>query len=231
MALASLALATLAFVATHLALSHPLRMRVVQNVGDEGFLLIYSAVAIVTFGWMVLAYRSVDNSLPLWIAPDWAWPAGAGVMLAACILLVGSLVRNPAFPRPGAKRAAGATRQASGVFAVTRHPMNWAFILWALVHLSLWGSPRNVIVAAGILILAALGSVGQDHKKLNVVGEPWRTWMARTSFVPFGALLSGRAKWRGLASAWPAVLAGTALWLAITWFHAPEVSPVAALLR
>jgi uncharacterized membrane protein len=230
-ALASLALATLAFVGTHLALSHPYRIRVVQNVGDEGFLLIYSGVAIVTLGWMILAYLTVDNSLPLWIAPHWAWPVGAGAMLVATILLVGSFVRNPAFPQPGAKRRAAPSRQATGVFAVTRHPMNWAFILWALVHLSLWGSPRNVIVAVGILVLAVLGSLGQDHKKLNVVGEPWRAWMGRTSFVPFAALLSGRAKWSGLASAWPALLAGLAIWLAVTWFHAPEVSPIAQLMR
>jgi hypothetical protein len=43
--------------------------------------------------------------------------------------------------------------------------MNWAFILWALVHLSLWWSPRNIIVAVGILILAVAGSIGQDAKK------------------------------------------------------------------
>ena len=219
-ALVSLALATLAFVGTHLALSHPLRTRLVQNIGDQWFLLLYSAVAFVTLGWMILSYRAVRNSFPVWVAPDWAWPVAAGVMLLACILLVGSFFNNPAFPHPGAKPRAA--RPATGVFAVTRHPMNTAFILWALVHIALWGSPRNLIVAAGILVLSWLGSIGQDHKKLNVVGEPWRAWMGRTSFVPFAALLSGRAKWSGLKEAWPALLIGLALWLAITWFHAPE---------
>jgi uncharacterized membrane protein len=95
----------------------------------------------------------------------------------------------------------------------------------------LWGSPRNLIVAGGILVLALVGSIGQDGKKLDVVGEPWRQWMARTSFVPFAALLAGRAKWRGLAEAWPAVLLGALLWLAITWVHAPEASPIVALTR
>lgn len=225
----SLALATLAFVGTHLALSHPLRVRLVQNVGEQWFAAFYSAVAAATLLWMILAYGAVRNSFPLWVAPDWAWPAAAGVMLLACILLVGSFFRNPAFPRPGADRMA--TRPASGVFAVTRHPMNMAFAIWALVHLALWGSPRNLIVAGGILLLALLGSIGQDHKKLNVVGEPWRAWMARTSFVPFAALLAGRAKWRGLSEAWPALLLGLLLWLAVTWYHAPEVSPVVALTR
>lgn len=228
-ALVSLALATLAFVGTHLALSHPLRTRLVQNLGDQWFAILYSAVAFVTLGWMILSYRAADDGYFLWLAPDWARPVAGGVMLLACILLVGSFFRNPAFPRPGAKLKA--MRPATGVFAVTRHPMNMAFILWALVHIALWGALPNLIVAAGILILSVLGSIGQDHKKLNVVGEPWRAWMGRTSFVPFAALLSGRAQWSALREAWPALLLGLLLWLAVTWLHAPEVSPVAALTR
>ena len=225
----SLALATLAFVGLHLAMSHPLRLRLVGNLGEQWFLLLYSAVAFVTLGWMIFAYRAVRNSFPLWVAPDWAWPVASVVMLVACILLVGSFVRNPAFPHPGSKPRP--VRPVGGIFAVTRHPMNIAFILWALVHIGLWGSPRNLIVAFGIFLLALLGSIGQDRKKLDVIGEPWRLWMERTSFVPFGALLSGRAQWRGLSEAWPALVGGLLLWLAVTWFHAPEASPLALLRR
>jgi uncharacterized membrane protein len=224
----SLAVATLAFIGSHLALSHPLRVRLVQAMGEKWFALLYSGVAFATLGWMILSYRAADESWPLWVAPPWAFQAGAGLMLVACILLAGSFFRNPAFPRAGAP--AKAVRAANGVFAVTRHPMNMAFALWALVHVALWGSPRNLIVAGGILVLSVMGSVGQDHKKLNVIGEPWRQWMERTSFLPFGALLSRRAKWGALRQAWPAVLIGLLAWLAITWLHAPEVSPVAALL-
>jgi uncharacterized membrane protein len=228
-AIVSLALATLAFVGTHLAMSHPLRTRLVQALGDQWFAALYSAIAFVTLGWMILSYRAADDGYLLWLAPDWARPVAAGIMLLACILLVGSFFGNPAFPRPGARRKAA--RAATGIFAVTRHPMNMAFVLWALVHIALWGALPNLIVAGGILVLALLGSIGQDHKKLNVVGEPWRVWMERTSFVPFGALLSGRAKWSALREAWPALLLGLLLWLAATWLHAPEVSPIAALLR
>jgi uncharacterized membrane protein len=230
-ATASLALATLAFVGTHLAMSHPLRTRLVQNLGDQWFAVLYSAVAFVTLGWMILSFRAADDGYFLWLTPDWARPIAATVMLLACILLVGSFFGNPAFPNPGAKTKAMTTRAASGVFALTRHPMNMAFILWALVHIALWGAVPNLIVAGGILILAVAGSIGQDHKKLNVIGEPWRAWMGRTSFLPFGALLTGRAKWSGLREAWPALLLGLLLWLAVTWLHAPEVSPIAALTR
>jgi uncharacterized membrane protein len=228
-ATASLALATLAFVGTHLALSHPLRTRLVQNLGDQWFSVLYSAVAFITLGWMILAYRASENSYFLWVSPDWMKPVAAGVMLLACILLAGSFFRNPAFPHPGAKPKMPSA--ATGVFAVTRHPMNMAFILWAVVHIALWGALPNLIVATGILVLALVGSIGQDHKKLNVIGAPWRAWMGRTSFVPFAALLTGRAKWSALGKARPAVLIGFALWLAVTWLHAPEASPIVALTR
>ena len=227
MSLASLALATIAFVGSHLAMSHPLRLRLVQNLGEHYFLIVYSAVSFLTLGWMILAYQAVRNSLPLWVAPDWWWPIASAITLLASILLVGSFVRNPAFPHPGAERQTA--RAATGVFGITRHPMNWSIILWALVHISVWGSPRNLIVAVGMLILALVGSLGQDRKKLSVMGESWRGWMQRTSFVPFGALAAGRVKPRALAPSWTALGGGLLLWLVVTWWHAPSAS-VPALL-
>lgn len=224
----SLALATIAFVGTHLALSHPLRVRVIGQVGEAGFTLLYSIIAVATLGWMVLAYNAIDVSVPLWVAPVWWWPIASAIMLVASILLVGSFVRNPAFPHPGAAKQAA--RPASGVFAITRHPMNTSFILWALVHMSLWGAPRNLIVAGGILVLAVAGSIGQDRKKRSTLGPAWQGWEARTSFVPFGALLAGRARWNQAAPGWVALGGGLALWLVVTWLHAPDVSPIAIML-
>ena len=224
---ASLALATVAFVGTHLAMSHPLRPALVARLGARGFLGVYSLISAVTLGWMIYAWRRSKDPVQMWIAPEWHWFVAAALMLLACILLVGAFVRNPAFPHPGARDQA--IRPATGVFAITRHPMNWAFILWALVHISLWGSPRNLIVAGGIFILALAGSIGQDRKKLALLGESWRGWMDRTSFVPFGAQFSGRIPWRFAVPGWIALLGGLALWLAVTWYHAPMVSPIRAL--
>ena len=217
-----LALATIAFVGTHFLMSHPLRLGLIRNMGESGFRIAYSLVAIVTFGWMILAYPSAD-AVPMWIAPGWWWAAASAIMLLASILLVGSFVRNPAFPHPGAEKQA--SRPATGVFAITRHPMNWSFILWALVHLSVWGSPRNLIIALGILILALFGSIGQDRKKLAALGESWRGWQSRTSFVPFGAILGGKAKWRAAVPGWIALVGGLVFWLLVTGFHVPLASP------
>ncbi len=225
---ASLAVATLAFVGTHLLMSHPLRAALVRRLGERGFQLAYSLIAVATLGWMILAYGATEPSPPLWVAPQGWWYAALAIMLLASILLVGSFVRNPAFPHPGAAKQAA--RPAAGVFAITRHPMNWSFMLWALIHVFVWGSERNLIVATGIFILALVGSLGQDRKKRALLGDAWRDWEARTSFIPFGALVAGRASWRAALPSTTPLLGGLVLWLLVTWYHAPAASVVAALL-
>ncbi len=225
----SLALATLAFVGTHLLMSHPLRAGLVARLGERGFLGAYTLVSFAALGWMIVAWRADIGSVPLWIAPLWWWPIASTLMLAASVLLVGSLIRNPAFPTSGPRPAE--IPPPRGVFAITRHPMNVSFMLWALVHISLSGSARNLIVAGGIFLLALAGSIGQDRKKEMLLGAAWRDWMARTSFVPFAALLRGRAAWRNAAPHPIALVGGVALWAIVTSFHAPLVSPLGDLLR
>ena len=224
----SLALATLAFVGSHLLMSHPLRAGLVARLGAGGFLGLYALVALATLVWMILAWRGGDDLSPAWVAPLWWWPFASALMLVASILLAGSLIRNPAFPHPGAD--APAIPDPGGVFAITRHPMNMSFTIWALVHISLSGSARNLIVAGGILVLALAGSIGQDARKARLLGEPWRAWMARTSFVPFAALIEGRARWRAALPGWTAVIGGGAFWALVTSWHAPLVSPLGDLL-
>src|SRR5689334_12894399 len=104
MALALLVLATVAFVGSHFLLSHPLRLRLIGAVGEARFTLLYSVVAAATLLAMIFAYRADGEELPIWILPDPWWWAADVVMLFASILLVGSFVRNPAFPHPGARQ-------------------------------------------------------------------------------------------------------------------------------
>jgi uncharacterized membrane protein len=214
---AGLALAVTAFVGSHLALSHPLRRPLCERLGDRGFFLLYSAVAAATLAWIILAYQRSDERL--WEAPLWSWKPGSAIVALASILLVGSFVGNPAFPHPGAE--AQEMPPAKGVFAVTRHPMNWSVMLWAAVHGTLWSSPPVLVLAGGMFVLALVGSLGQDLKKASAPNSRWGEWQARTSFFPFVALFQRRASWRNLAKGWPALIGGLAFWFAITRYHAP----------
>lgn len=223
--LESLALAAASFVGTHLLLSHPLRAPLVARLGAGGFLGLYSLVAFATLGWMAhLAAQAPDTPL-FWVAPPIFWSLATLAMLLLAILLIGSLIGNPAMVDP-----TGAARfpdRARGVYAITRHPMMWSISLWAVIHAALWGSAANLIVCAAIGGLAFVGSQTQDRKKARLLGSAWLDWCARTSFWPFVALLTGRARWR---DAWPGaipVIGGTGLWLAATWAHGALGGPVA----
>ena len=96
--------AAAAFVGSHLVLSHLLRRRLVDAIGEAPFQGVYSVVALLTFAWLVVAYRKAPLTAPLWPVGDGLWAVVTVVMLIASILLMGSFIRNPAFPtggRPG----------------------------------------------------------------------------------------------------------------------------------
>ncbi|GAA4007363.1 NnrU family protein [Sphingomonas humi] len=199
-----------AFVATHLLLSHPLRQPLAKRLGAKAFQGLYSLVALATFGAMIWARKGAGAEGWLWQPPAWGWPLAAVLTWFATILLAGSFVRNPAMVTfgPGSEIVIGEPR---GVMRITRHPMMWSFALWAVSHMLVHPEPSALAVAITVLVMALVGSAGQDVKKRRHLGDAWATWVARTSFVPFG---------RGLAlPGWPAFIGGTLLFLAATWLH------------
>lgn len=218
--LAELAAASLAFVGTHFALSHPLRAPLVARIGEKGFLPLYSLVAFATLGWMVLAFRAAPPAdLPG--SGETGWIVATVLTLPALVLFLGSLRGNPAFPDPGKPKAI--ERAPTGVFAVTRHPMMWGFALWALSHIVLWWSWRTVIVAATVAFLALVGAHLQDSKKAALLGENWTEWEARTAYWP---------KWGKLFGAGPLLwLVSFAVWLLVTWAHIPSAGIPAGVWR
>lgn len=226
--MSQVALASAAFVGSHFALSHPLRAPLVRAVGEKGFMAVYSLVAFATLGWLVVAYRATPPA-PLWWAPgDLLWALGSAIMLVASILLMGSLIRNPALPHPKA-RAAADVPAARGVFAVTRHPMMWAFALWGVAHILVFPDPANVTVASAMTFLALAGAALQDAKKARLQPDFWNAWRARTSYLPFAAIADGRAKFGGFGM--HTLAGGLVVWLAATWAHIPLSGWAAGIWR
>jgi uncharacterized membrane protein len=212
-----LLLAAIAFVGTHFLLSHPLRAPLVRVMGESAFLGIYSVIAIVTVIWMVVAYRIAPATVPLWSVGDGLWAVATVIMLIASVLLAGSLVGNPAFPKPGAPNPAPGS--ARGVYAITRHPMLWSFAIWGFAHILIYPIAKTFIVTAAIIILSLVGAAFQDRKKERLQPEVWPLWKRQTSYVPFAAIVAGKARLGGFGVV--ALLGGIILWLAATWVHIP----------
>lgn len=207
-----------AFVITHIGLATPpLRDGLVARLGEGGFRIDYSLLSLALLIGAIQVYQELPEDRPLWTAGTGALHVSNLLMLVASILFVGSLTpANRALagvpPRPG-------NEGPSGVLRWTRHPMMWAFGLWAIVHGWLAGDAPTLVLALGIGTLALVGAAFQDGKKARQQGADWQTYAARTSFVPFGAILSGRqpavALWPGLVP----VAGGLLLWLLLTYLH------------
>ncbi|WP_200867021.1 NnrU family protein [Sphingobium sp. Ant17] len=220
-------IAASAFVGTHFLLSHPLRAPLVSRLGEKGFLGLYSLVAAITLIWMIVAYRAAPVTPMLWPVGDLPWALATLIMLIASILLLGSLVGNPAMPNPDGAMAVPA--EARGVFAITRHPMLWAFALWGLAHIMVYPVAANIIVSVAIILLALVGAALQDRKKEALTPEAWRQWESRTSYWPFAAILAGRARFGRFGM--HALAGGLVVWLAATWAHIPLAGWPAGIWR
>jgi uncharacterized membrane protein len=214
------------FVLTHIGMATPaVRDGLVAKLGEKGFQAVYAIVSLLLLVGAIQVYRGLEPRI-IWVAPTGAWHLATLVMLVASILFVGSVT-------PANKALAGvpaSDRPASGVLRITRHPMMWAFGLWAMVHATLSGSLPTVILAAGIGALALLGAAHQDSKKRRLMGPVWARYERETSYWPLGAQLSGKQPWSAL---WPGVvpvLGGVVLWALLTFVHpvlmkAPVVPP------
>lgn len=220
--------AAAAFVGSHFLLSHPLRRPLAGALGEKGFLGLYSLVSLATLDWVIWAYRA-SPAAPLWWEPtDAIWAVGSAIMLVASILLMGSLIRNPALPHPEA-RAAEDVPLPTGVFAVTRHPMMWSFALWGIAHILVFPDPANVIVAGAMTFLALVGAHLQDRKKAQLQPDFWPAWQRRTSYWPFAAIARGDARFGGFGM--HALAGGLVVWLLASWAHIPLAGWEAGIWR
>lgn len=148
-------------------------------------------------------------------------------MAFAAILLMGSLIGNPAMPDPDGKIAV--PTQAKGVFAITRDPMLWSFALWGAAHVIVYPVGKNIIVSVAIIILSLVGAALQDRKKERLKPQDWRRWEAMTSYWPFAAIASGRARLGGFGM--HTLAGGILVWLAATWAHIPLAGWPAGIWR
>jgi uncharacterized membrane protein len=215
MALSMLILMSVLFAATHIGMSHdPLRARLVERLGANGFQAAYTIVSLVTFGAAVSLFARNPKAGPvLWTLPGWLYPVVYVLMLMAFLLLVLSIRdRSPAMMIGGKMRA-------EGVLRVTRHPMNMALSCFALAHILANGSLGDVFFFGSLFVVGFFGSYHQDRRKAREKGEAYKAFQRETGVLPFAAIVQGKARLEAADLRIPFLVIGLLAFIAAFWLH------------
>ncbi len=214
-----IALWAVLFLASHLIISSSaVRSRLIGAVGEQPYRGIYSLIAFATLGPLIYEFARNKHAGPLL----WALRAVAPIrglawllMLTALILLVGSFIT----PNPGVIGAPKGGSEPRGLLKITRHPGLVGFSLFGIAHLLMNGRAGDVIFFGLFPALGIIGGMHQDRRKIRELGDRYREFVAKTSFVPFAALIGGRVRWAGNDMPWAAIGAGVVLTVAIVAVH------------
>lgn len=186
----SLALAATSFTLLHLLVSGTrLRDALVARLGEGPFRGLFSLASAVVLGWLIWAYGQarMPQVTPL---TDWRWLAAALMFLALLFIVLGLLTPGPT--AVGGEKRLQEEDPARGIHRVTRHPFLWGMALWSAVHLAFNSDAASLAFFGTFLVVSVAGTFSIDAKRARIFGESWRRYAARTSNLPFAAILQGR---------------------------------------
>jgi len=224
--MSSLALASLYWVLLHFIVAGPLRPALAARVRERGFQGLFSLLSAAGLAWLIVAYAHAPYA-PLWGALPGARAMALVLVLIAFLFFAYSLSGgNPTLvASPGGAQGPIAV---VGITRITRDPMLWSFALWAAAHLYANGDVASVLLFGAILVTALNGMLSIDRKRKRALGAAWDEFTARTSIIPFAAILAGRNELRlDELPLWRAAL-GLGLFLVALFAH-PHVIGVSPL--
>lgn len=182
------------FILSHAVPAMPtVRRRLIARFGNRAFLIGYSLLSIALFAWLIRELGS-SPSTPLWPVSR----PGFGVALVLMPLMLALF--GAALPAPNPLSVSVAPGpydpERPGAVAITRHPLLWGLALWGFAHVPANGDSAALLFFGGLGSFAMLGMLLIEKRKRSTLGEErWKELAAQTSFFPFVALLTGRARW------------------------------------
>ncbi len=202
------------FSSTHLVMaSDPIRARLVARLGERGFVNVFSAVAAVAFTILSVTGAVFHAQGPPGLAlagHALARPVAIGAIFLGFALIAGSLT---GYARSPMALFSNRVAEPRGVEAISRHGFFYGLACWALAHVLLVPTLASAVFFGGFAFQAVLGSALQDRKLAARLGAPYENYLAKTSAVPFAAIVRGRARFVLSDQPWLAYGVG----LAIAW--------------
>ncbi|MGH6958221.1 MAG: NnrU family protein [Caulobacteraceae bacterium] len=188
-------------------------------IGEGPYMGLFSLASIASLVWLGFAYgaarRGPDPSF--WTASEATKWIQLFVTLAAFLLIVPGLLT----PNPTSVRQEGTLQRPDlvrGMLRVTRHPFLAGVALWAAGHMMVKGDEASLVLFGALLVLAVFGTLSIDAKRRRKLGEAWDAFAAKTSALPFGAILGGRQSLKLGEIGWRLAV-GVAVWVALVFAH------------
>ncbi|NRA87209.1 MAG: hypothetical protein HRU28_07400 [Rhizobiales bacterium] len=217
----SLFIASFGFMALHFVSASNIRAKVITKFGEIAWLSLFSILSLVFFIWMVVEYIAAERVEDLWQMPLWwLWVNAALMFISLTLILLGYISKNPAIGESNlTKHALKGKHLGKGIFAITRHPAMWGVAILSAAHMLTNGSIEAQMFFGSLLGTAVIGSYLQDKRKARNHGEEWAQYATKTSWLPFKALLSGRAKFRISDLKWWQIGLAIILWAGLLELH------------
>ena len=197
------------FGGTHVFLTtEKVRTRLVERLGETGFIVSYSVLAIATFAGLVhyVAGHLLDDPHATFLT---TLPPVGGALFALSVvgfsIFVAGVLVYPGLPMSVFRHRIIPAR---GIQQVTRHPFFSGVALWAAAHALLSVHPATFVFFLGFVVLSVVGGLHQDRRLIAELGEEYRAYVASTSFWPFVAVMTKRQRIRWGDQPWLAYAIG-----------------------
>lgn len=212
--------AALFFLAIHLLVSGTaLRGGLVRVMGEGAYMGLFSLASVAGLAAFIWGYGQARGTGAIyWQPPAWGIHLQYLLTLLAFFFVVVGLTT----PNPTSVKQEGVLSKpdaVKGMLRITRHPFLWGVALWAAGHLMMNGDAPSVILFGTMLVLAVLGTVSIDGKRQKALGETYAAFTAKTSNIPFVAILAGKQPLKIGEIGWWRILLAVALWGVAAWFH------------
>jgi uncharacterized membrane protein len=182
------------FLAIHLLIAGTrVRDMITGTIGEAAYLGLFSLASLGAIVWLAMSYGAAQRGDDPLLYDLGSRVKHLGIPVVALAFLLG--VQGLFMPNPTSLRQEGAAARSDtvrGVLRITRHPFLWGVAIWSAFHLSANGDEASVIFFGSFFILSILGTFSIDAKRRRKMGEAWTAFAAKTSNIPFGAVVSGR---------------------------------------
>jgi len=165
----------------------------VSAIGARAYMGLFSLASIAVIVWLVRSYIQAQHGPDPLLYDLGPGAKHLGIPVVALAFFIG--IQGLFLPNPTSVRQEGAaTKEGTikGVLRITRHPFLWGVALWSGFHLAANGDQASVVFFGTFFVLSILGTFSIDAKRRRKMGEAWTAFAAKTSNIPFGAVITGR---------------------------------------